>query len=119
MYISSSAEDVDYLGAAGMRGVSAQAVAELMGVEGKINVERAHETIRGLVVGERGGPVWELVQLVTRVLNETGEVLVRGGYPDLGAFVLEALREARDAEGGCDVVLERVRVCVQTTCARG
>ncbi|KAI0730218.1 hypothetical protein C8Q72DRAFT_874924 [Fomitopsis betulina] len=108
MYISSSAEDVDYLGAAGMRGVSAQAVAELMGVEGKINVERAHETIRGLVVGERGGPVWELVQLVTRVLNETGEVLVRGGYPDLGAFVLEALREARDAEGGCDVVLERL-----------
>ena len=112
MYISAPAETADYLSAAGMRAVSAQTVAELMGVEGRIHVERAHESIGGLVVGELGGPVWELVQLVTKVLNETGEVLGRGGYPDLGAFVLEALREgqkARDPEGACDVVLERVR----------
>ena len=93
-----------------MRGVSAQTVAELMGLEGRIHVERAHESIQGLVVGELGGPVWELVQLITRVLNETGEVLVKGGYPDLGAFALEALREGHKAQDrACEIVLERVR----------
>ena len=114
MYISSppSSSSGDYLSAAGMRAVGAETVAELMGVSGGIHVERAHERIAGLVVGKLGGPVWELVRLVTGVLNETGEVLVGGGYPDLGAFVLEALREgrgARDPQGACDVVLERVR----------
>ncbi|KAH9829078.1 uncharacterized protein C8Q71DRAFT_863523 [Rhodofomes roseus] len=110
MYISSDAGE-NYLTARGMSNISTQTVAELLGVAGKIHVEKAHESIPGLMVGELGGEVWELVRLVTRVMNETGEVLVEGGYPDLGAFVLEALREgkkAKDEETSCDVVLERL-----------
>ena len=65
-----------------------------------------------MTVGELGGPVWELVQIIARTLNETGEALVDGGYPDLGAFVLEALKEGEKAKaaGGdeCEVALERV-----------
>ncbi|KAH9924921.1 uncharacterized protein B0H18DRAFT_1085390 [Fomitopsis serialis] len=110
MHISEGAGG-GYLSARGMQAASAQDVAELMGVAGKLHVERAHESIPGLTVGELGGPVWELVSLVTAVLNETGAVLVEGGYPDLGAFVLEALKagsKAKDPERACDVVLERL-----------
>ncbi|KZT67206.1 hypothetical protein DAEQUDRAFT_673718 [Daedalea quercina L-15889] len=109
LYISS--EGADHLTAQGMRAVDAQTIAELMGVASAIHVERPHESIDALTVGELGGPVWELVSMVTGVMNETGDVLVQGGYPDLGAFVLEALwegRKAKDPERACDVVLERL-----------
>ena len=85
-----------------------------MGVADKVHVERSHASIPGLKVGELGGPVWEVVQMVTQVMNETGDVLVQGGYPDLGSFVLEALQEGEkvrrdgDEEAACDAILERV-----------
>ncbi|EED81344.1 predicted protein [Postia placenta Mad-698-R] len=120
LYISATgAGEGDYLSAQGMRSVGAHIIADLMGLADKIHVERAHESIPGLTVGELGGPLWELVQLVTRTLNDTGAALVQGGYPDLGSFLLEALREGEraqahggTAEGGadimCDVALERL-----------
>ena len=59
-------------------------------------------------------PVWEVVQLITRTLQQTGEALSKGGYPDLGSFVLEALKEGEKAKkaGGdeAEVALERVSV---------
>jgi hypothetical protein len=81
------------MSAAGMRAVSSAAVADLMQLTNHVHVERPHPTIPALTVGQLGGPLYELVRLVTRVLNETGEFLVMGGYPDLGAYVLEALKE--------------------------
>ena len=83
-----------------------------MRVTDAIHVERPHEKIPGVTVGELGGPVWEIVQIIAKTLNETGEALTNGGYPDLGSFVLEALGEgekARKAGGDeCEVFLERV-----------
>jgi len=67
------------------------------------------------VVGERGGPLHELINLITMILNETGEVLLSQGYPYLGSFVLEALREGQKTAarpgGGVDIdaVLEKVK----------
>lgn len=87
-------------------------IASLMNIS--LHQERPHESIPGLVVGERGGPLSELVGLITQTLRETGEVLVEGGYEDLGAFVVEALEEAKKAgesQGtgpSADVVLERL-----------
>lgn len=58
--------------------------------------------------------MYELVGLVKRTLNETGEMLAQSGYPDLGTFVVEALQEglkARDEEDPgkeVDIVLEQV-----------
>lgn len=89
-----------------------QKVAELMGVS--VHVERPHETIPGVTVGELGGPMYELVKLVSGTLNETGELLVRMGYPDMGSFVLEALKDGEKAGSGehknaeVDAILERV-----------
>ncbi|KAI0071736.1 hypothetical protein K474DRAFT_1668676 [Panus rudis PR-1116 ss-1] len=118
MYISAEVEG-DHLSAEGMKSLDEGKVARLMGVEGQIHTERPHESIPGVQVGELGGPLWEVVQLVTKVMKETGEVLVKGGYPNLGAFVLEALKDgekARTAQGDtpgtgypeCEVILEKL-----------
>lgn len=80
-----------------------------------LHVERAHDSIPGVTVGELGGPMHELVKLIAGTLNETGSVLVKSGYPDLGRFVLEALQEGEKAKSAnqtgadVDVILERVR----------
>lgn len=114
LYLTSSvAGEGDLLSAKGMENIDSGKVAELMRVN--IHVERPHETIPGLTIGELGGPLYELVTLITKTLNETGNVLVRMGYPDLGSFVIEALKEGNKAKSDCsvdaqiDVVLERVR----------
>lgn len=115
---SSTGGEGDLLSAKGMQNIEEGKVAELMGVADKVHVEKSHSTLPGVVVGELGGPVWEVVQLVTAVMKETGSVLVNGGYPDLGSFVLEALKEGEKAKKDkaneskadvdCDVILERV-----------
>lgn len=116
MYISSEAEG-EYLSAHGMKNIEAGKVAEFMGIEGKVHQERPHDTIPGLMVGELTGPIWELVQLVTSVMNETGDILVRGGYINLGAFVAESFKESDHAtkrltneviDNRSDYILERV-----------
>jgi len=87
-------------------------VAELMGVS--LHIERPQENLPGVVVGELGGPMYDLVKQITEVLTQTGDILVSGGYPNLGSFVLEALKEAgRSANqdlASIEVILERVSV---------
>ncbi|KAF7362058.1 NAD+ kinase [Mycena venus] len=67
-----------------------------------------------LLSGSWGGPMYDLVKLVTRVLNETGGILVNMGYPDLGMFVLEALKEGKNAisdgnnHADVEIILERL-----------
>ncbi|KAI0780006.1 hypothetical protein C8Q74DRAFT_1415659 [Fomes fomentarius] len=111
-YISSSAGAGDYFSAAGMQQITPTIVADLMRVTGSIHVERPHESIPGVTVGELGGLVWEIVQIISRTMNETGEALADGGYPDLGSFVLEALKEGEKVKnaGGdeCEAALERL-----------
>lgn len=118
LYISSSVRtEDDLLCATGMQNVSEGKVAELMGVADKIHIEKPHPSLPAVKIGELGGPIYELVQLITKVMNETGGVLVKAGYYDLGAFVLEALKEGDKAKGKadsdsvdpeCDVIVERV-----------
>jgi hypothetical protein len=111
LFISSSSGD-DLLSSSGMQSISVAKVAELMGVN--IHIERAHETLPGVTIGELGGPLYELTILITAVLNETGAILVNGGYTNLGSFVLEALKEGvraqanQNATSSLEVVLARV-----------
>lgn len=111
LYISASmGAETDFLSARGMQNISAQTVAEQMRVD--IHVERPHESIPGVTVGELGGPMYELVRLITKTLNETGSILLKSGYPDLGTFVLEALKNGeKAAKGGTpdlEIVLEQI-----------
>jgi hypothetical protein len=110
----------DLLSAEGMQSITDVKVAELMGVD--IYVERPHESIPGVTVGEPGGPMYELVALISSTLKETGKVLKEGGYFDLGIFMVEALKageKARDDENPekeLEVVIERVRFPCHIKC---
>ncbi|KAJ7782866.1 hypothetical protein B0H16DRAFT_1494679 [Mycena metata] len=112
LYITSSADEDDLLSARGIQNLSEAKVAELMRVN--VHVEKPHETLKHVTIGELRGPMYDLVKLVTGVLNETGGILVNLGYPDLGMFVLEALKDGRracsDGNNHADVelVLERL-----------
>ncbi|KIY46021.1 hypothetical protein FISHEDRAFT_47841 [Fistulina hepatica ATCC 64428] len=109
MYISAEG---DLLSARGMQSVSDTQIAELLHVD--MHVERAHAAIPGLVLGELGGPMHELVTLIRCTLNETGDILVRGGYPSLGSLVVEALksghrlRATKGPVAELDAVLEQI-----------
>ena len=105
LYLSSTVE-ADYMSARGMVALDHQKVADLMGVLKHIHVETPHKSLPGIIVGELGGPIFELVRIITKILNETGQELQSGGYPDLGTFLLEALKKAK---GDPDVVLQQVR----------
>jgi hypothetical protein len=107
LYITSSSEG-DFLSAKGLKTLNAAQIAEFMGIN--LHIERPHKNIPGVVVGELGGPLNDLVQLIVSVLNETGEILVNAGYANLGSFVLEALLQAGkvQAEAAVEVVLEKV-----------
>jgi hypothetical protein len=96
MYITSTPSEGDYLSANGLRSISAAKIAELIGVD--IHIERPHPSLPGVTVGELGGPLYEYVLLVTQTLNETGKILLDHGYPNLGFFVVEALKEAKKAK---------------------
>jgi len=107
LYISSSAGDGDLVSANGLKTIPLMKIAELLRVD--VHTERQHESIPGVTVGEMRGPIYDLVKLITDVLNETGSLLVERGYPDLGTFVVECLKESqKDGENAADTVLESV-----------
>lgn len=112
MYLSSATGQGDLLSTKGMRTVTPQRIAELMSVE--IYVERSHETLPGVTVGELGGRVYDLVKLISSTLNETGEILEQSGMPDLGSFVLRSLTSKRT--GGGDVTVDDVLKDVGPSC---
>ncbi|KAG8955919.1 hypothetical protein FRC04_006366 [Tulasnella sp. 424] len=102
------------LSAKGMVTITRNKVAELMNIP--IRQEKPVPGMPGIVMSEVGGPLLELVDLVASTLVETGQILLNGGYPDLGTFVLEALNEAKreaDKSGTTplvpsEVILERL-----------
>lgn len=118
MYISSSGEE-DYMSAKGMQSIDASTIAQLMQIN--IHVEKPHEQNSFITVGTLGGPLYDLTMLIKTTLNDTGRVLVQGGYPDLGSFVAEALQEgakfkAKSPTAQANVVLERVSTCLRVLC---
>ena len=105
LYLGSATGEGDLLSAKGMQKISLVMVAELLRID--LHVERPHGTLPGVTIGELGGPLHELVKLITDVLNETGRLLVEYGYPNLGSFVLAALEEGKKAgDEALEVVLE-------------
>ncbi|KAM6502386.1 hypothetical protein JOM56_002363 [Amanita muscaria] len=102
LYLTSATGEEDLLSARGMQNIQVGQVAELLRVN--VHVERRHETLAGVTIGELGGPLYELLKLITEVLNETGQLLIEYGYPNLGSFVLKRLEESSELE----VVLEQI-----------
>jgi hypothetical protein len=110
LYLTSSVgDDGDLLSTKGIQNITDYKVAELMNVSQYS--EAPHETIPGVTVGKQEGPMYDLVKLITETLNETGTTLANMGYPNLGTFVVEALRDSEKADvpnAQADFVVERV-----------
>lgn len=112
MYIDSTSGAGDLLSAKGMKVIDERRISSLLNIS--IHKESPHESIPGVSVGQLGGPLYEMVLLVKRLLNETGSILEEHGYPDLGSFVKQAFEQGAQSPGyACDVILERVGC---TTC---
>ncbi|KAF9529281.1 hypothetical protein CPB83DRAFT_275750 [Crepidotus variabilis] len=110
LFITSTTEG-DLLSAKGLQTLSTAKISELMRIN--LHVEKPHAKIPGVVVGELGGPLFELVTMIVDVLKETGEILEKSGYSNLGAFVVEALQEGKKVQNTSDdaaveVILERL-----------
>ncbi|KAH7920925.1 hypothetical protein BV22DRAFT_1073174 [Leucogyrophana mollusca] len=107
LFLSSATGQGDLLSARGMQTISEQQVAEILGVS--VHIERPHETIPAVTVGELGGPIYELVKLISATLNQTGHILQQSGYPDLGSFVAECLKErSTDGKASLEATLEKL-----------
>ncbi|KIK81242.1 hypothetical protein PAXRUDRAFT_832980 [Paxillus rubicundulus Ve08.2h10] len=107
LYLSSATGQDDLLSAKGMKSITPQQVAEFLSVN--IHVERPHEELPGVTIGELGGPIYELVNLIRTTLNETGEILEQSGVPDLGSFVLRSLTSKRSGgNASVDDILEEL-----------
>ncbi|KAL4074302.1 hypothetical protein V8B97DRAFT_1864333 [Scleroderma yunnanense] len=112
LYLTSSTGQGDLLTAKGMQTITEHQVADLMSVN--LHVEEPHSEIPGLSVGKLGGPIFDLVKLITMTLRETGEVLESIGERDLGCFVIRSFKEAdvakrnADSNASVDVVLSKI-----------
>jgi hypothetical protein len=107
MYIDSTTGSGDLLSAKGMKAVDEQKISDLLNIS--IHEEKPHDSIPGVTVGQLGGPLYEMVSLIKRVLNETGSILDQHGYPDFGSFIKQAFEEgAKEPENACEIIVERV-----------
>ncbi|CAD6939785.1 unnamed protein product [Tilletia controversa] len=115
MYISSPDSDTSpssKLSAQGLATLTEGEVANLLNVS--LHDERPHNTIPGLIVGTRGGPMAEPVGLVVQICNDTGKRLLDMKAANLGEFVAKLLIEAssetaRNGDAsGCDLFVQRL-----------
>lgn len=105
MYLTSNSSE-DLLSAKGMQSISAATIAEMLNID--LHTEVQHPSHPGIVVGKLGGPLYDFVELIQKTLNSTGVRLTEGGYPSLGMFVAECLKEGGRSETPVEVVLERI-----------
>ena len=68
LYLSSTAEGDD-MSASRMVALHHQKVADLMGVLKHTHVEVPYESLPGVIVGEFGGPIFELIRTITKILK--------------------------------------------------
>ena len=75
-------------------GLSALTTHDIAGLaQLPVSEEVPHPTIQGLNIGQRT-QLAKMAEEIARVLRETGELLVKGGYQNLGAFVIECAKRA-------------------------
>ncbi|KAK0523419.1 hypothetical protein OC835_006267 [Tilletia horrida] len=115
MYISSPDSDtssLSKLSAQGLATLTETDVATLLNVP--LHSERPHDTIPGLIVGTRGGPLLEPIQLVVKICNDTGKRLLDMNAANLGEFVIRILIEAnagaaqKGDAAGCELFVDKL-----------
>lgn len=81
------------LSASGMAHLSEHITAEFLRLP--LMSEKDHPTLP-MKIGEPDKEAKEIVQLVTGVMNETGEILLKLGKPNLGAWVVDTLNQTKE-----------------------
>jgi hypothetical protein len=85
------------LSARGLSGMTAHDIASLAQIP--VSEDTPHPTIQGLQIGQPTKLV-RMAEEIARVLRETGDILVKGGYQNLGTFVIECAKRAKvDGKG--------------------
>jgi hypothetical protein len=85
------------LSARGLSGMTAHDIATLAQIP--VSEEIPHPTIQGLQIG-KSNQLARMAEEIAGVLRETGDVLVKGGYQTLGAFIIECAKRAKvDGKG--------------------
>jgi hypothetical protein len=68
LYLSLTTE-ADHMSAREMVALYHQKVADLMGVLKHTRVEVSYESLPGAIVGELGGPIFESIRIITKILK--------------------------------------------------
>ncbi|GAA6004047.1 hypothetical protein JCM10207_006531 [Rhodosporidiobolus poonsookiae] len=86
------------LSTAGMLAATPASLAGLARIQ--THTEKDHPTLGAAVrVGEKDAEAWEILELLTGVLNETGGILQGLGKKDLGSWVREKLEQTNGDAG--------------------
>lgn len=101
-YVSSADGSQPLLSTAGMCAAEVPQIAELINIP--LHLERQHPSLP-VKIGEVDPVSEEIVEKLVEVFKSTGEVLQEGGYPDLGSFVAQALK---DGKGDADYLVEKL-----------
>ena len=80
------------LSAKALENVTAEVIASMAQLP--ITEEVSHSTLEGVTVGQKT-KLAGMVERIARVLRETGEVLRRGGYLNLGTFIIECAKRSK------------------------
>ncbi|SGY62855.1 BQ5605_C007g04744 [Microbotryum silenes-dioicae] len=92
------------LSAKGMRNATLTQISSMAQIQ--THQEKPHPTLGPVVkVGEKDDDAFEILELIVRVLNRTGEVLKKEGKEDLGHWVQQALLEV---EGESEQMLRKI-----------
>ena len=113
LYIGSTEDtSTGKLSAQGLASLTPDEVANVWGVS--LFEESKHASMPAVTVGQRGGAMNEVVQLIVDLCNDTGRQLQQNGYPDLGSFVLEAIKDServsqsKGEAAGVDAFLDKL-----------
>ncbi|KDE09371.1 hypothetical protein MVLG_00278 [Microbotryum lychnidis-dioicae p1A1 Lamole] len=92
------------LSAKGMHNATLTQISSMAQIQ--THQEKPHPTLGPVVkVGEKDDDAFEILELIVRVLNRTGEVLKKEGKEDLGHWVQQALLEV---EGESEQMLRKI-----------
>ncbi|SCZ89027.1 BZ3500_MvSof-1268-A1-R1_Chr1-1g00903 [Microbotryum saponariae] len=92
------------LSAKGMRNATLTQISSMAQIQ--THQEKPHPTLGPVVkVGMKDDDAFEILELIVRVLNRTGEVLKKEGKEDLGHWVQQALLEV---EGDSEQMLRKI-----------
>ncbi len=89
--------DMGKLSAAGLQSLTSDEIAQIWGVSlfQESQAPLGSSSSPAVMLGQRGGEMNDIVQMIIDLCHETGQRLQQAGFKDLGSLVLSALRDGQ------------------------